>query len=73
MFFPPHQFPRAVLAGELAMGWPSVVVGLKALRQVFRVTDVEVALGILKDIHVAHGAAKEKWLQRQGSNLQPAG
>jgi len=74
----PYQLPRAMLAGELAVDGAGIVVGLKALREVFRVTDIESALRVFQDVNPEHDNSgsrsrlagtlpsrlrKEKWLQ----------
>ena len=65
------KFPWTVLASEFPVCLLGSVMGVQAGGQVVCVADVKLACRILEDVNPKHG--EEKWLQRQGSNLQPAG
>ena len=71
MRFTPHQLPRAVLAREFAVELVQSVVRAKPTLEVVSVADIEMTRRILEDVNPIHW--RKDWLQRQGSNLQPAG
>src|SRR2546427_538365 len=78
MLLAPHQFPWAVLPCKFAHHAVLAVVRIDACIQIIGVPNVKPAVRILQDIDPEpktdnHAASKLKWLQRQGSNLQPAG
>ena len=72
VFFAPNQFPRAIFPREFAHYLIGAVVRLKPAIEVIRVSDIELAGRVLEYVHPIHNRFA-KWLQRQGSNLQPAG
>jgi len=76
VLFAPHQFPWTVLAGELAARFVRTIVRVQPCLEVVRVADVKPPLRIPDNVDPIHDTQYEvtrEWLQRQGSNLQPAG